>query len=340
MPCLSRCCRHVRALFAVTAFTLLGASVQAGNPDTLTTQYSFDTSGADGNMFNILAHKDLTIVGLDANFDFGQLNFEIYTAPLSYVGNTGNAGAWTLVGSGQVSSNGPDLPTPMPFTQNVNIPLGQSMGFYVTCTGTGDALYTGGSLPGVAASNADMTITMGISLFYPFGQTYSTYIWNGTVYYSSEVGTSYCAGDGTGGLCPCGNLGVAEGGCQNSRGLAGVLHAEGSTSVGTDNLMLIAKDLPMGRPALLVAGSMSTNGGLGAGYGDGLLCASGAMTYFGVQVSGATGDVIWGPGLASSGALQPGSSSFFQVLYRDSSTGSPCGLFHNGTNGVRVDLQP
>jgi hypothetical protein len=213
------------------------------------------------------------------------------------------------------------------------------MGFYVTTTATA-INYTNGSGTEPAAQNQDMTLPQGIGLSYPFGTVFSPRVWNGTIYYYSTPGLAYCFGDGSGSICPCGNMGVGEEGCQNSLGRGGVLLPGGSASVALDNLSFTALGMPSSRPALLITGTTHANGGLGASFGDGFLCAGGSTVKLGVQITGMGGEASWGAGLLSSGGLQSGTSQFFQVLYRDSSAMSPCGMRFNGTNGVEIALLP
>jgi hypothetical protein len=327
------------ALPAGLALLGLCAPALAGTPDSLTTMFASD-NGQDGNMFNVTAATDIQIVSFDMNIDAGATTIEVYTCPGGYNGNELNAGAWTLVGSGSTNGVGADVATPLPFAVDIQVQAGQTMGIYLTTSSGTDFNYTNGSTEGaVAAQNQDLTIDEGRGVQYPFVTTYTPRIWNGTLYYFADTGTPYCSGDGQGGVCPCGNFGQAEAGCVNSSGSGAMLVGEGSASVAADSLYFRATQLPPGRFAMMVAGTADVNGGLGLPFGDGMMCTSGTSVSFGVKLSNAAGEAAFGPGLGGLGGFQPGTSRYFQVIYRDSSAMSPCGLRFNTSNGVRVDLQ-
>ena len=329
--------RAARASLLLAA--ALAPQASAGTPDSLTTMFA-SNNGLDGNMFNVTAIEDLQIVSFDCNFDAGAVTIEVYTCPGGYQGNETNPGAWTLVGSGPTTGAGQDLPTPLPFGVDIQIPAGQTMGIYITgATGAGINYTNGSALGAIAAQNADLSIDEGWGVSHPFGGNFSPRVWNGTVYYYTDTGDPYCFGDGLGGVCPCGNFAQAEAGCANSTGSGGQLVGDGSTSASQDTLSFSASLLPPNRPALLVAGSTDVNTGQGAPFGDGLRCASGSLVSLGVRVTSASGDASWGPGLAGQGGFTGGSTRYFQVLYRDSHPQSPCGLRYNATNAVRVALQ-
>lgn len=317
----------------------LATPALAGNQDSLTTMFASD-NGQDGNMFNITAATDIQIVAFDMNIDAGATTVECYVCPGGYNGNELNPAAWTLVASGAATGAGVDVPTPLPFPVDIQIAGGQRMGIYLTTSSGAAVNYTNGTQEGaVAAQNQDLWIDEGVGVMHPFSATYSPRVWNGTVHYLGDIGTPYCAGDGLGGVCTCGNFAQPEAGCMNSTGAGAQLVGEGSASVAADSLYFQVSQLPPGRFAMLVAGTADVNGGLGVPFGDGLLCTSGPSVSFGVQLANAAGELVYGPGLGGLGAFQPGTARYFQVIYRDPSAMSPCGLLFNSSNGVRVDLQ-
>jgi hypothetical protein len=156
---------------------------------------------------------------------------------------------------------------------------------------------------------------------------------------SGTVGTAYCFGDGAGTVCPCGNPGGAGEGCANSTGVGATALADGSTSVGTDDLTFDGHGLLPLQPALLFSGNSAVNGGDGVIFGDGLRCAGTQVKRLGVRVPDAAGDANWGPGLAPMGQWVAGDTRRFQVWYRDPS-GSPCGSNFNLSHGVEVTFSP
>ncbi len=146
---------------------------------------------------------------------------------------------------------------------------------------------------------------------------------------------SFCSGDGSGTLCPCGNGAAAGEGCANSSGVGGKLSATGTPSVALDDMVLHAAQLLPGQPGLLFAGNNAVAGGAGAIFGDGLRCAGGALARLGVRLPNALGAASWGPGLGASGGWSAGQVRRFQIWYRDP-VGSPCGSGFNLSNGLEV----
>lgn len=154
---------------------------------------------------------------------------------------------------------------------------------------------------------------------------------------TTELGTAYCFGDGTGTACPCGNTSTAGRGCANSTGVGAVLAATGgSTSVAANDLVFTANSLPATAPALLFQGTSQQNGGAGVVFGDGKRCVGGTITRLGTRTASG-GVATWGPGLAH-GALVAPATRHFQVWYRNNA--GPCGTLFNLTNGVSVPFTP
>ncbi len=294
-------------------------------------------NGQAGNMFDIKATVEIHVVSLDCHFDAGTPTIEVHTVPGGYSGHESNAGAWTLQGSGLANSPGLNLPTPLPFVLDITILAGQTMGFYVTGTGVPGINYTNGTA--IIYSNSHLELYEGLGVQYPFGATYSPRTWNGTVYYTSAVGVTYCYGDGSGQFCPCLNIAGIEEGCANSSGVGATLVGGGSPGVRADNLSLTATGLVPGGAALLFAGTLEVNGGMGMLFGDGLRCAGNQVQRLGVQMPNSTGIANFGPQIASTAGFGAGETRTFQVWYQDPS-GSPCGSGFNLTNGVKISFSP
>lgn len=154
----------------------------------------------------------------------------------------------------------------------------------------------------------------------------------------SDPGTSFCEGV----ACPCGND-VPGRGCMNSSGTGGLLESTGSTSLTADDLTFRASGLTLNYACLLLAqGDACTQ------VGDGYLAVNPGLFQAGilrgdVQLVEPDGTVTFGPGAVSlvegnlgmPGLIDPGTTWYFQVAYRDEPA-SPCGTRFNLTNGLRV----
>lgn len=153
------------------------------------------------------------------------------------------------------------------------------------------------------------------------------------------LGEGFCYGDGTGGVCPCGNAGGAGEGCANSTGAGARLEGQGTGSVAQDSLQLAASGLLPGKAALLFAGGSAVGGGAGTILGDGLRCAGAPIERLGVRLPGLQGGAEWGPGLIGQQAWSAGQTWRFQVWYRDAAA-SPCGSGFNLSGAYEVQLVP
>jgi len=152
---------------------------------------------------------------------------------------------------------------------------------------------------------------------------------------STVLGSPNCFGIG----CPCGND-DGVGGCINSSGSGSKIVAQGSQSVGTDDLVLLGSDIPPGGSAILFSGTQRLNGGAGILFGDGLRCAGGSLQRLGIRVADGTGNASWGPGLLTGASWAPtGSTRTLQIWTADPVNGS-CGTGFNTSHGLDLLFAP
>ncbi len=162
---------------------------------------------------------------------------------------------------------------------------------------------------------------------------------------SVGLAQSYC--NCTPGLGPCGNdIGAGLiGGCINSTGARAFLGPIGSTSVGTDDMIFVATQMPATLPVMLVMGPESVQ----LPFGDGLLCVgpgSTGLERFTPKSISNFGTSNWGPGLVgyakanfpSDSWIKAGQTWHFQAWYRD--LDGPCNQGTNLTNGLTLTFVP
>jgi len=126
----------------------------------------------------------------------------------------------------------------------------------------------------------------------------------------------------------------------NSTGRGARIHALGSASTSISSLSMIATALPPATLALPIFGVNPFD----APFGDGRLCVSPfapGLTRAPVTLSTSNGSTrsdfdFTTPGLGA--AFGPGTTWYFQVLYRDPT--GPGGSGFNGTDGVFISFQP
>ncbi len=151
----------------------------------LATPYN-SNNGQRGCMFDVAATNEVIIRCFDVNTYAGTTaNYEIYYKAGSFIGSENNAGAWTLLGTATgITSAGNNQPTPIPITVDVTIPAGQTYGFYVTNDFGGGTSYTDGvTTTDFLASDGNITVTGGVGKSYPFGLTFVSRLFNGTIFY-------------------------------------------------------------------------------------------------------------------------------------------------------------
>lgn len=160
------------------------------------------------------------------------------------------------------------------------------------------------------------------------------------------TGTTYCFGDGTGAMCPCGNDGLAGRGCDNSVATGGGrLEAHGTPSVVDDSMQLRARHLPPTSSALFFQGTTQLAGGAGAAFGDGLRCVSGSTIRLGTNfATGGAVDFGYGvsgdPRVSVVGAIPPaGGTREYQAWYRNAPVFCTAATY-NLTNGASVVWSP
>lgn len=160
-----------------------------------------------------------------------------------------------------------------------------------------------------------------------------------------EAGTVFCTGGGATTACPCGNSGSAGNGCSSSTFATGAhLGSSGSPRVaaGMDSLVLTITN--SAGPGLFFQGDAQYAGGSGVAFGDGLLCASGAIVRLGV-VFPSGNSASYPGGLTPSpihvvGATAAGDVRHYQVWYRDASPGFCTSTTFNLTNGLSLTWLP
>ncbi len=137
----------------------------------------------NGVMFDLVGVEGATIKGFTVDVNQNNTDFEIYYRTGSYVGFEDNAIGWTLLGSSSGVGMGTGVNTGVEL--DLVILPGQTLGFYVTCTGVSQFLgYATGTVVGTTlASNGYLTMNSGVGKVYPFGTTYTPRDFIGAVLY-------------------------------------------------------------------------------------------------------------------------------------------------------------
>ncbi len=148
------------------------------------------------------------------------------------------------------------------------------------------------------------------------------------------LGSTVCFGDGSVGLCPCGNTSApgAEQGCRNSTGVGATLLASGSVSVANDDLVLHAAGARPNQPGMMLQGVVPT----ALSFKDGMLCVGSPTERLEVVLLDADGAGSSTGSIVTAGAVQPGFKRTYQFWYRDPAL-SPCGTGSNFSSALIID---
>jgi hypothetical protein len=150
----------------------------------------------------------------------------------------------------------------------------------------------------------------------------------------------FCAGDGTGTACPCGNNSAAgaNAGCLDSFGVGATLRATGVASIGCDTVSLNGASMPATTSALFFQGTTQVGAGTGAVFGDGLRCAGGSVIRLATNVTAGGNASFPGVGQPSvsvrGGVTVPGTRTY-QAWYRNAAAFCQPDTF-NLTNGLQL----
>jgi hypothetical protein len=143
---------------------------------------------------------------------------------------------------------------------------------------------------------------------------------------------SYCACTTASGP-PCGNA-DPNAGCVNSTGAGAKLGFSGLPSVILDTLQISATSVPANQFGILFMANNQSQ----IPFGDGQLCATGAIKRFRLQSSGGAGVLSIGPGFVATTSVVAGQTKRFQAWFRDPM--GPCGNGFNTSDGLSVEFTP
>ncbi|NNC85076.1 MAG: T9SS type A sorting domain-containing protein [Bacteroidia bacterium] len=94
-------------------------------------------NGSGGIMFNVKGFEDLKINGFDVNLNSGKKTIDIYFKKGTYKSGIKNKQLWHKIGSYRVTSNGPNTPTHVNLSSNVNVNSGEIVSFFIASKSMG-----------------------------------------------------------------------------------------------------------------------------------------------------------------------------------------------------------
>ncbi len=162
-------------------------------PATLTSPF-VSNNGDEGNMFDVVAAKPLTITQFETHSSTaGATEYEIWTKPGTYVGFEGSASAWTLVGSASFMTTGQAGYTPIPISVEVTIAAGQRQAFYLTHKQLNNRYHDGTQVGSVLVSTPALMLYEGAGINYGttgFAGKNEPRDWEGRIHFFTGGGTT------------------------------------------------------------------------------------------------------------------------------------------------------
>ena len=162
----------------------------------MSTPFAGGLVGAAGNMFDMVAAKDLYVTNFAVHARSASLaTVEVWMKNTVGVfkGSQTTSASWTKIGQATFTTAAAGKPSILPVdtVAPVLVKAGTIQAFYVTFTsGTNLNRYTSGkTLTTVLASNSDLTIRHGYAKHYLFGADVTSKAWNGIVYYKTATTT-------------------------------------------------------------------------------------------------------------------------------------------------------
>jgi M6 family metalloprotease-like protein len=140
-------------------------------------------SGLSGSMFTLKAFNCISITNIDVNVAIRDPIIEVWVRLGNYLGYERDRSSWTLHFVGVVKGIGPSK-IPQELFDTIRLDEYSDLSVYVTVQGETGMIYTRGVEEGrVFSQNEDLAILEGVGVRYPFGQSFSPRIWNGSVSY-------------------------------------------------------------------------------------------------------------------------------------------------------------
>ncbi len=187
-------------------YTVDGALVPVAG--SLETAYAGGNGGADGGVvyFDVNALASVTLQSLGMHIqDAGTFTVDVYVIPGgSYVGNTTNPGAWTLVSTGSGESNLTGTPSEAILATPVVLNAGNTYGMALVLDAAHSHRYTNGNGSNQFVSNDDLEMTLGAGQNTPFSSAaFSPRVFNGSLNYEKLI-----VGGNQDTLLECSDIGV------------------------------------------------------------------------------------------------------------------------------------
>ena len=165
--------------------TVEAAGVVSGD---LTTLFAGGNGGSAGGAvyFDVTAIEDVTLTALDLHTgETGAFTVEVYAIPDgTYIGNENNAGAWTLVATGNGDGQGAGTPSNATLDTAVSLTAGTTYGMALVLSSGHGHDYTNGDGTNQNYANGELSFSGGSATNVPFtGNVFNPRVFNGRFYY-------------------------------------------------------------------------------------------------------------------------------------------------------------
>ncbi len=184
----------MRSVLSLPLFAIVASSHAQLPCDSVTTVLD-RTYQNHGVMFNVVAFGPIVLQHLTANISWGDADFDLYYEVGGFQGYELDQGAWTFMGTANVTSNNTQvtdtIPTVIPIPLDLTMQAGDTVAFYLTATPHSKVFIIATSIPWGTYEYTDtnMGVSVARSMFNLFGVPFSTpRIWSCRVAYCQNGG--------------------------------------------------------------------------------------------------------------------------------------------------------
>jgi Metallo-peptidase family M12B Reprolysin-like len=150
------------------------------------------TAGQAGNMIEIQAIRSLVVTSFDIHTgSMSNITVLVYTKQGTYVGSQNRPNDWVRIVNTTIMGKGSLQQTPIPESSfpPFLVKAGEIYSFYITLTEP-KISYSKYPSNSILANDSNLRFLRSSGNVFPFGESYANRLWNGILYYSTDISSS------------------------------------------------------------------------------------------------------------------------------------------------------